>query len=70
MAEEEKDRRVVGHDRREISRMDAMDNRRQGKSKLKTKASDAIANLSSIELEEVIRNETLGDVPDDSGDDI
>ncbi len=70
MAEEDKNRRVAGHDRREVSRMDAMDNRRQGKSRLKSKASDVIANLSSIELEEVIRNETLGDVPDDSGDDI
>lgn len=57
------DRRVKGFDRRETSRMDAMDNRRQGKGK---KISDEIANLSARELEEVIRNETLGELPDEN----
>ena len=45
--------------------MNPVNDRRQGKDSLKNKASDIIANLSSIELEEVIRNETLGDVSDE-----
>lgn len=59
------DLRLLGNDRRTVSRMNPVNDRRQGKDSLKNKASDIIANLSSIELEEVIRNETLGDVSDE-----